>query len=335
MFNREYFEKQTIVKDIIGFEKRLESDKAKSKIHVCFNIDVSFFMPAGVTITSMLENNPEIDFDFYIFTDAVTEKDLLALEKTAAKYEQNCYVYVMDMEPFNNFHIKHPRFKRVSYFRLYMPKILKERTRCFLYVDADLMCINSMKPFLSIDLEGKSLGAVADLPEAAKSRSEFLKLKNGKYLNSGVLWIDTVQWEKEYITEKAFAYQGKNPNMFTCHDQDVLNLVVDGNIKFLDGRFNHLGFDGSVVPEGCIIYHFFGREKPWNIALTAYDKMWRKYLETSFWEDIKNDLPVKKAENYHNFKQAGMYYKKHGNVIKSLTCYYWYAVLKLKLKLKL
>ncbi|WP_443935744.1 glycosyltransferase family 8 protein, partial [Phascolarctobacterium faecium] len=164
------------------------------------------------------------------------------------------------MEPFANFHIKHSRFKRVSYFRLYMTKVLKKITRYFLYLDADLMCINSMEAFKKIDLEGKVLAAVSDLPEAVQTRSDFLGLKSGKYFNSGVLWIDTKKWEENSITEKAFSYQGRDPKSFTCHDQDVLNLVMDGDIKFIDEKFNHLGFDGSKVPEGCIIYHFFGRE---------------------------------------------------------------------------
>ena len=33
--------------------------------------------------------------------------------------------------------------------------------------------------------------------------------------------------------------------------------VMDGDIKFIDEKFNHLGCDGSKVPERCIIYHFF------------------------------------------------------------------------------
>lgn len=185
-----------------------------------------------------------------------------------------------------------------------------------------------------IDLEGKVLAAVSDLPEAVKTRSDFLGLKSGKYFNSGVLWIDTEKWEENSITEKAFSYQGRDPKSFTCHDQDVLNLVMDGDIKFIDEKFNHLGCDGSKVPERCIIYHFFGREKPWNLALTEYDKMWRRYLDISFWDSVDDPLPERKPENYHNFKQAGKFFRKHHNWQNALKCYLWYAILKVRLKIK-
>ena len=35
-------------------------------------------------------------FAFHIFTDAVSKKDLEALEKTTVKYKQSCYVYLME-----------------------------------------------------------------------------------------------------------------------------------------------------------------------------------------------------------------------------------------------
>lgn len=334
MFDREYFEKNEFVKKIYSFENLQCIEDQNDVMHICFNIDINFFRPTGVTITSILENNSNMKFAFHIFTDAVSKKDLEALEKTTVKYKQSCYVYLMDMAPFANFHIKHPRFKKVSYFRLYMPKVLKKITRYFIYIDADLICINSMEAFKKIDLEGKVLAAVSDLPEAVKTRSDFLGLKSGKYFNSGVLWIDTEKWEENSITEKAFSYQGRDPKSFTCHDQDVLNLVMDGDIKFIDEKFNHLGCDGRKVPERCIIYHFFGREKPWNLALTEYDKMWRRYLDISFWDSVDDPLPERKPENYHNFKQAGKFFRKHHNWQNALKCYLWYAILKVRLKIK-
>lgn len=39
------------------------------------------------------------------------------------------------------------------------------------------MCINSMEAFKKIDLEGKVLAAVSDLPEAVQTRSDFLGSK--------------------------------------------------------------------------------------------------------------------------------------------------------------
>lgn len=329
-FTSEYFENHEIIKNVYEYKF---SSADKDMMHIAFNIDSNFFMPTGVTITSVLENNPDLNFTFHIFADSVNNDDLEKLCKTAEKYKQNCIVYILDIEPFNNFHIKHNRFKKVSYFRLYMPKVLQKVTDKFLYIDADLICISSLRPFLNIELGNKILAVVSDLKDACENYVKFLGLESRKYFNSGVLLIDIKKWNENNITEKCFSYQGVAPEKFNCHDQDILNLVIDGNAYFMSEKFNYLGVQGKEAPQDCIIYHFFGREKPWNIALTKYDKLWRKYLQISCWDNIENELPLKEPKNYHNYKHAADFYSKQGDKIKALQCYFWYAVLKIRFKL--
>lgn len=328
IFDKEYFEKTKIVKQQLIFEKN--KGLTENRMHICFNIDESFFRPAGVAITSILEKNPKTDFSFHFFTDAVDVKDITALQKTAEKYCCNIYVYIMDMVPFAAFHIKHDRFTRVSYFRLYMAKILKQQTRYFLYLDADVMCTGDINVFRRIDLQGHVMAVVSDFADAVKSRSAYLKLKNGMYFNSGVLWIDTELWEQQEITERCFLWQGIDPNRFTCHDQDVLNLTLDGNVKFLCREFNFLGRLDRTAPNNCIIYHFFGREKPWERVLTKYDRLWRRYCEISAWDTISGKFPPKSPKYYHDYKEIGGYTRRNGNIIQALQCYFWYVVLKVR-----
>lgn len=330
MFDREYFDTTKIIKEVISFECRNSNVQAKELFHVAFNIDVNFFMPTGITITSILEQNKNMSFAFHIFTDCTKEEDLNNLRLTAEKYHQDIHIYSMDMQPFSNFHIKHPRFQRVSYFRLYMPKVLRNVTRYFLYIDADAICMNSLQPFREIDLHGKPVAAVAQNPKSEKKFSEFLGLTSGRYVNSGVLWIDIDEWEREGLTEKCFAYSGSDPEKFWCHDQDILNLVLDGNIEFLPEKFNHLGSYYGKAPDDCIVYHFFGRKKPWNMALSEYDMLWRKYCALSYWPTLADPLPPRTLTYYFYFKDAGRYYWKHRDYRKALDAYSEYFAFKIR-----
>lgn len=332
MFDHEYFEKSKIVKEVISFEFRINNVENKEIFHVAFNIDANFFMPTGVTITSILENNKEMSVAFHIFADNAKSEDVENLRLTAEKYHQNIYIYIMDMQPFSSFHIKHPRFQRVSYFRLYMPKVLRKVTNHFLYIDADAICMNRLQPFKEINLHGKPVAAVAQNPKSEMEYSKFLGLKSGRYVNSGVLWVDIDEWERDGVTEKCFAYSGSDPGRFWCHDQDILNLVLDGNIEFLPEKFNHLGSYDRKAPDDCIVYHFFGRTKPWNMAVSEYDMLWRKYCELSFWPTLSDPLPPRQPKYYFYFKKAGRYYWKHREYRKALAAYSEYLVLKIKRK---
>ena len=325
-FSSDYFEKEAFVNKIYKYEYGYQDGKV---MHIAFNIDESFCMPMGVTITSILENNKDVNFAFHVFIDGINQKDKELLENTMKKYNANCYVYIMNMEQFSNFHIKHKRFKHVAYFRLYMNKVLYKITDRFLYLDADLICISSMKPFFDIDLEGKIIAAVEDYPEAVTTRSKFLGLEHGHYLDSGMMLVDCKAWEENQITEKCFAYQGVSAEKFTCHDHDVLNLVLDGHVCYVDVKFNFMGIYWLTTPKACIIYHFFGRVKPWGIAVSDEELEWRRYLSISLWEDMPNPLPPKQGQYYFYYKYAADYYRHNGDKMKELSCKAWYSVLKI------
>ena len=125
-------------------------------------------MQMGVTVTSILENNKEKSFCFHIFCDGVSDDNLEKVKQLAEKYQQNFYVYFMDMRPFQTFHIKTRHFSRVTYLRSVMPKILQPLTDKYLYMDADMLCVGDISEITSIDLEGYPFAAASETEEDVK-----------------------------------------------------------------------------------------------------------------------------------------------------------------------
>lgn len=300
--------------------------KNNDLIYVTFNIDDNLFMQMGVTVTSILENNKEKSFYFHIFCDGVSDDNLEKVKQLVEKYQQNFYVYFMDMKPFQTFHIKTRHFSRVTYLRSVMPKILQPLTDKYLYMDADMLCVVDISEITSIDLEGYPFAAASETEEAVKYKTEFLHQKSGKHFNDGLMWVDIAEWEKEQITEKIFSYQGADPNMFSGQSQDIMNFVLDGDIKFIDRRYN----GGS--DKGTLIYHFSGKNKPWHMVIGEGDRLWRHYLDLSPWPSINDPLPPKTPEHYYNYKRLMQIAWDKGDILNALKFMYWYSVLKVKLK---
>ena len=144
------------------------------------------------------------------------------------------------------------------------------------------------------------------------------------------MWIDVNEWIKEKITEKVFSYQGADPRRFKGQTQDLLNLVIDGNMTPIPNLFHHRDKNFSV--DGILI-HYSGRDKPWEIVLDEDDEQWRHYLDISFWESMPNPMPPKEPSYYHSFKKLAQVYGKKGETLKELECYFWYAILKIQNKL--
>ena len=331
MFNPVEFSRNQFIIKKIKYEclpSTITHQSNNDIIHVAFNINDNFFMQMGVTVTSILENNKDKSFYFHVFCDGASDANLVKVKQLAKKYKQNFYVYFMDMKPFQAFHIKTRHFSRVTYLRSVMPKILKPLTDKYLYMDADMLCVGDISEITSIDLDGYPFAAASETEEAVKYKTEFLHQKSGKHFNDGLMWIDIAEWEKEKITEKVFSYQGADPSRFSGQSQDIMNLVLDGEIKIIDRRYN----GGS--DKGTLIYHFCGRNKPWHMVVGEADKLWRHYLDLSPWASITDILPPKTPEHYYNYKRLMELAWQKGNVFEALKFMYWYGVLKLRLKIE-
>lgn len=160
-----------VIKDKLEFNSNIDTRRS---MHIAFNVNDAYFCQAAVAIISVLENNKNKNFTFYIFTDAYKQESAEKLKSIAEKYNIKLCIYVIDMNILDGFHIKVKRFSRVTYLRLIMPKILKD-IKCFLYMDADMVCLGDLWQLNDIDFEGKAFAAVSDLPEAVEYRTKFLK----------------------------------------------------------------------------------------------------------------------------------------------------------------
>ena len=154
-FTTEYFEAAKLYNEKFEF-KYMDADDKREKMHICFNINDAFFKPLGAEITSILEVNKDLALELYVFVDSCSEINKENLRKTAEKYKCNIYLYIMDMSIYENFHINVTRFSRVTYIRIVMPWVLKEYTDRYLYLDADMIVIGSLKNFLNINMAGSS-----------------------------------------------------------------------------------------------------------------------------------------------------------------------------------
>jgi lipopolysaccharide biosynthesis glycosyltransferase len=232
MFDSQEFQKNKFILERIKFDYANTGTEDSAFMHIAFNVNDKFVMQTGVAITSICESNSWKNFYFHVFCDGMSDANKEKLRQTAVKYRFRCCIYVMDMLPFQAFHIKTKHFSRVTYLRTVMPKILQELTDRYLYMDADMICLGDISELERIDLQGYPFAAATETDEAVAYKTSFLKMKGNRYFNDGLMWVDIPEWERERITERAFEYQGADPKRFSGQSQDILNLVLDGGYIF-------------------------------------------------------------------------------------------------------
>lgn len=289
-------------------------------VHIGYGVDNNFMRGMMTSIVSFCLNNRDVAFNFHIITDNISEENKIKLKKIARQYEVNIIIYVIDINIFKQF----PVFVHLPismYFRFILPILLKNANKLF-YIDADIICIKRANNLFDIDLEKNIVGAV---PDQDDERNGILKLKNHIYFNSGMLVINVDKWNKINFLEEATKLLINNPKIFKFPDQDVLNIILTGKVKYLDTKFNcfvdYRNCREPIKNEDIILLHFSALPKPWNIAWSiskvANDfnrNLYAYYEQRTPWKDI----PLYKPKTY---KEIAVYVRAlYGNQEYLKTC---------------
>ncbi|RHW23500.1 glycosyltransferase family 8 protein [Nocardioides immobilis] len=196
------------------------------------------------------------------------------------------------------------------WYRIFLPDLLVEVDRV-LYLDADTLVLQDLRPLWSLDLDQVLLAAVAQPAEPSHSQPALARLglpPDADYLNSGVLLMDLRRMREEHFsrqmidTGQAQAEEWKDSAHFRLPDQDAFNLVCAGRWLKLHPRWNCLaslflsnGLEdlaqgdalelGEAVASPAIV-HFEGSgyAKPWNYrCVHPLRHLYRAYRRRTPW----------------------------------------------------
>lgn len=195
------------------------------------------------------------------------------------------------------------------YYRLALPELLQEYDKV-IYLDCDIVALTDISELFEYEIENEYFAAVLDFADQWKCYSDksdiYIYRKNElnmvqpeMYFNSGVLLFNLKKLREDYsLKEILDIAQMKN---WEKHDQDVLNLLAKGNVKWLDIQWNLIEcmcrealsakdkeyyFMQQKTPK---IIHFASR-KPWIFSdVFGQEEFWKYASKTpDFMQCIKS-----------------------------------------------
>lgn len=154
-----------------------------------------------------------------------------------------------------------------------------------LYLDCDVLVSDSLHELFEIPFDGQSICAVENLNQ---DRYSELGLLGDGYFNSGVLLIDLNSWRSRDCKSKAIEIGIDRREHLAFPDQDILNVLFDGDTKLLNWRFNlqapmfgdpHIT---GVLSKGVVVTHFTSNSKPWHPGdAHPFRKQYREFAARS------------------------------------------------------
>lgn len=172
-------------------------------------------------------------------------------------------------------------FTPAMWYRILLPELLPDLDRV-IYLDVDIIVLDSLDPLWEQDLGDHLLGAVTNVfePEHLGRPAELGLGGPDAYFNTGVLLLDLARLRRERATQALRRYALEHREQLLWPDQDTFNVVLRGRRLPLDPRWNCMNsvlrlersatvFGAEVAARACrdpAIRHFEGpaQNKPWH-----------------------------------------------------------------------
>ena len=131
--------------------------------------------------------------------------------------------------------------RKATWYRIFLPELRPELDR-IVYLDADLLVLDSLLPLWKTDVEGQWLGAVTNvLQHNDMHRPGELGIEEAHaYFNAGVLLMNLEQMRRDRRTQALLEYSRANAERLVWRDQDALNVVLGERRVRLHPRWNYM-----------------------------------------------------------------------------------------------
>lgn len=252
-------------------------------MNILVTLNKGYLKQLTVMLFSLLKVHPDKIFSLYVLHTSLTEEHFAKLRKISL---ERLRIYSVKIP--EGFLSRAPISKRYPvemYYRIFASQLLPESVERILYLDPDLVVINSLKELYDVDFGDKLFAAASHLSQKSKMNlvNELrLSMPQGSsYVNSGVMMMNIAQLRKEQREDEVFRYIEEHKLILMLPDQDVLNAVYAQHILTVDFLRYNLSercfalynlrpenWENPLtlewVEKNTSIIHYCGRNKPWK-----------------------------------------------------------------------
>ena len=305
----------------------------------------NFYVPYVSTLIRSLgehANHKEI-YDIAVFHKDITPANQVLLKNELTQWS-NIHLRFCDMsgrlDEFEGLATKW-HITVETYFRLFIPEIMSDYKKV-LYLDGDMIIKHDVAELFREDIEGYMLAACRDVDMAGVYSSNLVSAENTinknmkthidnevglknpyDYFQAGVLLLNLDEMRGAYSTQDFLKIATRQKWEYL--DQDILNHIAAGKVKFLNPRWNVL-YDWEYIRiknviskapfemykeytasrNDPFIIHYGGSIKPWQRAdADMASEYWKIARQSSFYELIISRMAVWASKHKEEAPQIG------------------------------
>ncbi len=270
--------------------------------------DENYVMPTGILMHSILVTNCQEEITFHVVSAGISEKGQQMLSSLIKDESKHIVFYTIDKQILKDCPVREEdHISLAAYYRILFPSILPQNMKQVLYLDSDILCVDSLMGLWNTDVSAYSAAVIIDIYNddiRRYNRLQYTPLSG--YFCSGVMLINLAYWREHDVQNKTLSFISKHPERCIAHDQDALNYILAGTLLFVHPRYNvqldffaphstlfvdrkHFPAIAEATHNPCLL-HFTGSEKPWHYECKypmPLQKLWFEAAKQTPWKNIK------------------------------------------------
>ena len=273
----------------------------KTVVPVFFTADERYAPYLSTALVSLIEHTSKKNaYEINVIYHDMSGKSLRKLKRLAAGHDNVKLIFTEMQETLEGIsdrkstRLKADCFTPTIYYRIFLPEMFPQYDKG-IYLDSDLIVLEDIAKLFEEKLGDNLLAACLDMSTFGnklftKYFRDAIGVDTDAYFNSGVLLMDFKKFRDEEFCEH-FLYLLNTYDFDTvAPDQDYLNAMCKGRVKYLDISWNTMPTSESLSKEKLKIVHFNLFFKPWHYDGTRYEEYFWEYANRScFAKEIHNE----------------------------------------------
>ncbi len=270
----------------------MKNAQTKKTVPIFFAVDDNYAPYLTVALESLKDNaSDKYFYDINILIEKISDRNRSIIEDMQT---ENIRITFRDVTEkvralCSRLHLR-DYYTRATYYRFFIPDMFPEYDKG-LYLDCDIAITRDVAEMYNTALGNNLVGAmseeiITDIDVFGTYSEVVLGIPRNKYFNAGILVMNLHEMRRMRI-EEVFASLLSIKTYSVAQDQDYLNVICYGRVRYLNILWNKTPMPYSDPQRIPYIAHYKINFKPWKYDGVLYGDLFWKYAErTPFYTDL-------------------------------------------------
>lgn len=286
---------------------QMQHDKHETYVNVVFATDEEYLPITAVALTSVVANFADSRRlrAFMLVDKPIPSDDARRFRELSQRYSFDLHEVIVSASDFAA--VRTTRgISSATYFRLCMHLALPENVEKVVYLDSDMIILGNIAELFDTDLSDGTLFAGAEDYNSVAHRKSYKTPAESVNLNAGVLVCNIKSMREMNFLGVVSDYIERNQYLIFHGDQQILNHLFNGRMKYVHIRWNMHGqlfereWVGSNMSRRALmatediaagrndpgVVHYNGGMKPWIGGAHPRRRDWYRFATISTYADM-------------------------------------------------